>query len=165
MNERQLWSTHIKPRWHKPDLQWVAWKVEDKFFSGAPDADCCFSGVACKVELKYDNKLPAREDTACWFSYLNKEKTVKTIVSAGQWNYLDQWHNAGGLAFVLIVVGKEWVLLEQGTYTNEPQPWGSLIELSKMYSGAFQRNYESLSTIPPFIMEHYAGRFNEFTEL
>lgn len=159
MNERTLWSSHIKPRWHHPAEGRVAWKVEDKYFSGAPDADCCFNGVVAKIELKYDERWPARDDTPCWFSFLDKTKAHKSLVSALQYNWLDQWRSAGGNAFVLLIVGKQWLLLEQGLYENVPQAKESLMEASVLVHLIQQpTSWNSLSLIPPFIEEHYGRR-------
>ena len=154
MNERTWWSTHVKPRWHQPAKRLVAWKVEDKFFSGMPDVDAMFDGVAAKIELKYEPKWPGRPDTTLWFSYNNKDDKQKTIVSAIQHNYLTQYKDAGGNAFVLIGVGKDWLLLEHGTFPNRPMTRAELEHAARLFTTG-NKTYESLSNIPYFIRETY----------
>lgn len=159
MNESSWWSSHIKPRWHNPTKGQVAWKVQDAFNAGLPDVDVVFSGVAAKLELKYDVAWPKRPGTPVWFSTLDKVTRAKAIVSAAQFNHLQQWHQGGGNAFVLIGIGREWVLLEQGAYENRPMTQAELCEAAVLtYIGPQARDYNALAEIPPFIERYYARR-------
>lgn len=154
MNERTWWSTHVKPRWHRPMLSFVAWKVEDKFFSGMPDVDAMFDGTAAKIELKYEAKWPVRPDTKLWFSYNNPKDKVHTIISAIQWNYLEQYKNARGNAFVFIGVGKDWLLLEHGTFDNVPMTKDELAQVA-VAASLDSNTYETIMNVPFFIVEKY----------
>jgi hypothetical protein len=157
MNEKIWWRSHVKPRWHRPQEKgWLAWKVQDAFNGGLPDIDCCFSGTEAKIELKYLDAWPAREETLVWCSTLDKVTKAKALVSATQHNHLEQWHMCGGNAFVLLGVGKQWLLFRQGDYLNIPQTKAQLIAGADLtYVGTRDLTYETLSQIPPFIIQYY----------
>lgn len=158
MNESQWWSSHVKPRWHEPGKGRVAWKVQDAFNGGLPDVDVCFHGTVAKIELKFEPVQPKRETTPLWFSEIDKVLKHKGIVSAKQWNHLEQWCQAGGTSLILIGVVKSWFLLEQGFYDNRPMTFGELhaaAVLSYVPNPGQTATYESLADIPRFIMEKY----------
>lgn len=112
MTENQWWSSHVKPRWHNLQKKWVARKVQDVTNKGAPDVDACWDGYSCKVELKYATVLPARPETKLTFSrYSKDEPNRRTIVSREQLRNLQEWSDAGGNAFILVGIDKEWWLL------------------------------------------------------
>lgn len=145
----------MKPRWHLPAHGRVAWKVEDAYAAGKPDVDCCFNGVVAKIELKYEAAWPARAMTPLWFSYRDKVTKAKAIVTAGQWNHLEQWRQAGGLAFVLIGIGREWLLLKQGAYANEPMTKLQLMSCACLTTLSPVTSYSSLATIPLYLEEQH----------
>lgn len=151
MNESRWWSTHVKPRWHAPKSGRVAWKVQDAFNAGLPDVDACFNGKACKIELKYEPNPPVHSTTPLWFSTVDKVLKRRAIVSGAQWNYLKEWHDAGGLAFVLIGVKQTWYLLKQGGYENQPMT----IEELETCCECWGEGYADLAVIPSFIEGTY----------
>lgn len=169
MTEKSWWSNHIKPRWHRPQQRWVSWKVQDAYNGGLPDTDSCFKGTEAKVELKYLAAWPVRPDTLVSFSTYSKEERRPSIVSATQHRHLQAWHEAGGNAFVLCGIGKEWLLLCQGGYENVPMTKAQLIEVAVFTYLAEAKtdklSYDSLSDIPPLIMEHYGKRRFDPTQL
>lgn len=107
MTERQWWSVHVRPRWHRPKDHCIALKVQDAVNSGFPDTVCCFNGREALIELKYIHDWPARPSTP-----------LGAQVSVEQMRHLDMWNSANGFGLVLLGVEKtkEWFLLEPESY-------------------------------------------------
>lgn len=158
MNEKNWYSSHIKPRWNKPEKRWVSWKVQDAFNGGLPDLDNCFEGTEAKVELKYREGWPVHVRTPVSFSTMDKVTKARSIVSGAQFNHLQTWHNAGGNAFVLVGVGREFFLLRQGDYENRALTQHELYDQSVMQYTGPDCVYAGLAAIPPFIMKVYGKR-------
>jgi hypothetical protein len=97
MNENGFWQKVRKE--FKAYKVGAAWKVQDAYRSGLPDADCIASGVVMKFELKYAEAWPKRKGA------------LKTTLKPSQRAHLMEWDRAGGNAFVLLGVGDEWFLL------------------------------------------------------
>lgn len=112
MTENEWWSRYIKPRWHNLSNRWVARKVQDVTNKGAPDVDVCWNGFQCKIELKYRPVMPSSDNLAMTFSrYSKDEPNRRTVLSREQVRNLEEWHDAGGNAYVLIGVDKAWFLM------------------------------------------------------
>ena len=119
MNENQWWSTKIKPVWHNVQRGRVARKVQDLVNKGMPDVDLCFNGVAAKVELKWCPSEHRDKGHVYTFSTYAKKKTDPdydgmtraTVLSREQFRNLEEWHLAGGHAFVMIGIARSWWLI------------------------------------------------------
>lgn len=97
MNEARFWDK-VRKEFKAYDAG-TAWKVQDAYRSGLPDADCIASGVVVKLELKYALVWPSRGGA------------LKTTLKPSQRQHLLEWTRAGGNAFVLLGVGNEWYVL------------------------------------------------------
>ena len=140
MTENQWWSTKIKPMWHNPSRRWVARKVQDLVNKGAPDVDACFNGTAVKIELKWCQTLFKDQDHVYTFStYAKKkndpdfEKPRGSIVSREQYRNLEEWHNAGGHAMVLIGIAGRWWLLRFPQVNNQGMTGAQLYQACELY--------------------------------
>jgi hypothetical protein len=99
LTEKSFWEKFVKAALHRPPLC-VAWKVQDAFNKGLPDADYCLQGFTGRLELKYIHRWPERDNTP-----------LDIKVSIEQRRLLLEWWNAGGAAYVLVGVEKSWFLL------------------------------------------------------
>lgn len=100
MNEAGFWSGFVKEALHKPEEGRIAWKLQDATNRGLPDVLAVEAGDTALIELKYVKEYPKRDDT-----------NIQINTSVEQVRRLAQWAQAGGLAYVLIGVDKDWYLL------------------------------------------------------
>lgn len=161
MNEGKWWSSHVKPKWTNPGKAWLANKVQDAFNGGLPDVDCIFNGAAAKIELKYAEDWPARPDTKLTFS---KDKPANVggtgkymVLSPGQVRQLVAWGRCGGLAYVLIGIGKEWFLYNAVIFDGHLNLGITQQEMRDLaiLSGT---SYQDLIKVPEYLEEIYHGR-------
>lgn len=153
LNEKKWWSTHVKPRWHRPDKSRLANKVQDAFNAGLPDVDACFNGVVAKIELKYAVAWPKYETTLLTFSK-NKNDNSYCVASPGQVVQLRLWNQCGGHAFLLIGVGKEWFLVNIKLLTDELNHGvtrSTLFAIADLTGDS----YDSLKKIPDYLENTY----------
>ena len=156
MHERNWWSQHIKWRWHQPLLHQIAWKVEDAYNGGKPDVDFVFKGVSGKIELKYIDAWPAKEDKLITFSRDSKLDQNK-VISPGQYNHLEQWAQGEGLSLVFIGVGKESFLFPFSVFTTGLND-GMLKKDFYYWQVLHGTTYNDISYVPQFIIENYGRR-------
>lgn len=99
--ERNLWNTmrtHMKPLG-------VVERVENSAGAGTPDVTYCLAGVSGWVELKALDDWPVRPATTISIPKLKKEQV----------EWLSRWHKAGGRAYMLLQVQRQYVLLDPMT--------------------------------------------------
>jgi len=148
VNERQWWSSHVRPRLLSQDEPRTAIKVQNTSNPGLFDSICCFDGVVCAIETKFLQQWPARPDT-----------TVRGVeLSPEQERHLDEWDRAHGISLVLLGVyaTKEWFLFQHHKYTLclTQQHY-------RTYSVFNGQGWPSMSTIPGFCVENFFGRWWE----
>lgn len=79
-----------------------AWRVENQITSGMADTVCINNrGTSFWMELKALDEWPKRAST----------KPLKDAFEKGQLPFLKEWISNGGKAYVLLKVGKEYLLL------------------------------------------------------
>lgn len=112
MKENSLWR-HLR-REAKKDRDVVLWKRhQSPYQAGHPDVSFRVGPAAGQLELKTLKDWPARESTNVWVE-----------VTPLQLQFLLEWRGpeCQGLAFVLVLVGRRWLLLApedlQGRPTN-----------------------------------------------
>jgi hypothetical protein len=151
--ENEWWSRYIKPRWHNREKRWVARKVQDVTNKGAPDVDACWEGCAVKIELKYANALPARPDTKVTFSrYSKDEPNRRTILSREQARNLGDWRSAGGIAYILIGIGKQWWFVDSVFFTNPNLVENDGVTVKRLDEIALLSGFrEELQMVPEFM--------------
>lgn len=97
MSESNMWKA-LKPLFEDNGLD--AHRIENKIELGTPDVNYLHGWI----ELKYKSKWPARGGILALPHF-----------TALQRRWLDRRHTAGGRAFVLLKVNKEWILFEGAT--------------------------------------------------
>lgn len=143
MNENEWWGKKIKPVWHNPLMGRVVRKVQDIHNPGLPDVDFCFNGVAGKIELKFVDHYHVKSEHAYTFSKYTKKKGEDTgeiqttpkpsVVSREQYRNLEEWAGAGGNAYVLIGIEKDWWLIAFKDLINEGMTISQLFKASATY--------------------------------
>jgi hypothetical protein len=93
---RHTMGRHIKAL--GSGAQWQ--RIEDSLSVGVPDIYCCISGISSWIEAKYvdPDKLPKRPDTP-----------VRIGLKPEQALWLRNHALAGGHAYVLCKIGREWL--------------------------------------------------------
>lgn len=99
MIEKTFWNDYVRKALHQPPFR-VANKVQDAFNKGLPDVEYCLRGACGKLELKYVPRYPETD-----------RGRIPINVSSFQRRQLVQWQNAGGTAYVLLGVERDWYLL------------------------------------------------------
>jgi len=109
VNEAGLWRRVREAINSYPHAQ--ARKLTDAFTAGTPDALYCVDGIAGVLELKY-TEWPKRAATLILIELTEEQRA-----------WLEAWERAGGRAYVLLGVGKNWFLLRMEEIPLAPVPW------------------------------------------
>ena len=144
MNERQWWSSHVKPRLTDTTKRWLAIKVQNYNNPGFPDALCCFDGVACLIETKFIKQLP-----------LHESSLVKgALPSPEQFRHLAAWRDAGGIGYVLVGIeaGKTWHLFTAEMMLDYEPTGGIMLDAFKNNAIMLGGGWATMVNIPEEIM-------------
>lgn len=99
MSEHSLWLTLRRCTDGLQQLRLQ--RIEDRFTAGVPDVAYCFRGSAGWIELKHLPAWPASRDTPVRLPKLTIEQVA----------FAEAWERAGGKSWVLLQVGREYLLL------------------------------------------------------
>ena len=149
MNERQWWSSHVRKYWHQKELGWSSLKVQDAYNGGLFDTINCWEGRVVAIELKWEDKFPARPSTK-----MLKDQ-AKPYNGAGlspeQRRWLEIWRDGGGLSYVMLGVARDWFLFSLDMVPEEG------LTSSEIYDTAVRSGigYKSLVAVPQFFIANF----------
>ena len=100
VTEKAWWNAHVRPQLHQPARGLIAKKVQDIYNGGLPDVAFLSGGRFAWLELKYAARWPVRA------------RHLPIRYRPAQRAWLREWSRAGGQAYVLLGVAREWYLFD-----------------------------------------------------